>query len=127
MSKPKESTAKLEQIIKEEKKLRDYISKLNYGKSIPKPKYFLTFPYPYMNGILHLGHAYTLIKPDIIARFKRLMGYNVLFPFAFHGSGTPIVSCADKVRKELQLNQDDLTDKSQIMILRKMGIDTSEI
>ena len=33
-----------------------------------KPKCFVTFPYPYMNSALHLGHAYTCTKLDIYAR-----------------------------------------------------------
>jgi len=39
-----------------------------------KPKFFATFPYPYMNGKLHLGHAFTMCKVDFTARFKRLFG-----------------------------------------------------
>lgn len=31
-------------------------------KGQPKPKYMATFPYPYMNGRLHLGHAYSMTK-----------------------------------------------------------------
>ena len=53
-----------------------------------KPKYFQTFPYPYMNGSLHLGHAFSMTKCDFNAWYKRLAGYNVLFPFGFHCTGT---------------------------------------
>ena len=49
-------------------------------------KKFITFPFPYMNGILHLGHAYTIIGADVQTRFYESMGYNVMFPFGF---GTP--------------------------------------
>ena len=37
-----------------------------------------------MNGRLHLGHAFSLTKAEFAAGFKRLRGYNVLFPFGFH-------------------------------------------
>lgn len=49
-----------------------------------KDKYFATFPYPYMNGVLHLGHAFTLLKADFQCYYQRLKGKNVLFPFGFH-------------------------------------------
>ena len=37
----------------------------------PKPKYMATFPYPYMNGRLHLGHAYSMTKAEFAVRFHR--------------------------------------------------------
>ncbi len=44
-----------------------------------KPKYYLTTPIYYVNGAPHIGHAYTSIAADVLARFKRLDGYDVLF------------------------------------------------
>jgi leucyl-tRNA synthetase len=44
-----------------------------------------------MNGKLHLGHGFSLTKTEFAARFHRLMGENVLFPFSFHCTGMPIV------------------------------------
>ncbi|MBL7160789.1 MAG: leucine--tRNA ligase [Candidatus Aenigmarchaeota archaeon] len=61
-------------------------------------KCFLTVPYPYTSGPLHIGHARTYTLADIWARFKRMVGWNVLFPMAFHISGTPILSVADRIR-----------------------------
>jgi leucyl-tRNA synthetase len=66
-----------------------------------KPKFFLNFPYPYMNGRLHLGHAFSLTKAEFTARFQRLQGKNVLFPFAFHCTGMPIQAAANKLRDEI--------------------------
>lgn len=114
----------------------------NYQSSVNNSyeKYFVTFPYPYMNGILHLGHAYTLTKADFISRFKKLCGKNVLFPFGFHGTGMPIVACAKKLLNELNKlfnNYDELNSisdyefkeliknfpkTSQIKILTEMNI-----
>lgn len=68
---------------------------------INKPKFFLNFPYPYMNGRLHLGHAFSLTKAEFTARFQRLQGKNVLFPFAFHCTGMPIQAAANKLRDEM--------------------------
>ena len=64
-----------------------------------KKKFFFTVPYPYTSGPLHIGHGRTYTLGDIIARFKRLQGYNVLFPMAFHVTGTPILAIADSIAK----------------------------
>ena len=53
-------------------------------------KYFVNFPYPYMNGKLHLGHTFTLTKCDFAVGFQRLLGKKCLFPFGFHVTGMPI-------------------------------------
>lgn len=55
-----------------------------------KPHFMVTFPYPYSNGHLHIGHAFSLTKAVFRAQFERHMGKNVLFPFAFHCTGMPI-------------------------------------
>lgn len=49
-----------------------------------KPKFYITVAFPYLSGHLHVGHARTYTIPDVIARFKRMQGYNVLFPMAWH-------------------------------------------
>ena len=54
-----------------------------------------------MNGRLHLGHAFSLTKAEFAAGFKRLRGYNVLFPFGFHCTGMPIQAAANKLKNEI--------------------------
>lgn len=44
-----------------------------------KPAFFITTPIYYVNGEPHIGHAYTTIACDVLARFKRLDGFNVKF------------------------------------------------
>ncbi|CAK9168177.1 unnamed protein product [Ilex paraguariensis] len=70
----------------------------------PKPgeKFFGNFPFPYMNGYLHLGHAFSLSKLEFAAAYKRLCGANVLLPFAFHCTGMPIKASADKLKREIE-------------------------
>ncbi len=68
----------------------------------PKPtvkKLFVTVPYPYMSGPLTVGSAYTILRADVYARFKRMQGYNVLFPYAWHWTGEPIAGIAERVKK----------------------------
>ncbi|GBE58896.1 leucyl-tRNA synthetase [Babesia ovata] len=64
-------------------------------------KYFCTFPYPYMNGRLHIGHAFSMSKAEFQARFQRTQGKAVLWPFGLHCTGMPIMACADKMKAEL--------------------------
>jgi len=64
-----------------------------------KKKFFITFPYPYMNGPLHVGHAFTASRVDAYARFKRMQGYNVLFPWAWHWTGQPLAGASERVAK----------------------------
>lgn len=68
-----------------------------------RKKFFLTIPYPYLNGNLHAGHTRTFTIGDAVARFRRMRGDNVLFPMAFHATGTPIVGLS-----ELIVNRDPL-------------------
>ncbi|MEM4528136.1 MAG: leucine--tRNA ligase [Desulfurococcaceae archaeon] len=64
-----------------------------------RPKYFITVPYPYTNAPLHIGHGRTYTIGDIVARYKRLRGYNVLFPMAFHITGTPILAVSEMIAR----------------------------
>ncbi|XP_047072324.1 leucine--tRNA ligase, cytoplasmic-like [Lolium rigidum] len=75
------------------------------GNKLPGPgeKFFGNFPYPYMNGLLHLGHAFSLSKLEFGAAYHRLRGSNVLLPFGFHCTGMPIKASADKLAREIQL------------------------
>ncbi|RVE52289.1 hypothetical protein evm_003079 [Chilo suppressalis] len=66
-------------------------------------KFMCTFPYPYMNGRLHLGHTFSLSKCEFAARYYRLKGRMTLFPFGFHCTGMPIKACADKLKREMEL------------------------
>ncbi len=68
----------------------------------PRPvgkKFLLTVPWPYCNGALHIGHGRTYTVGDIVARYKRMRGYNVLYPMGFHISGTPILAFSKKIEK----------------------------
>uniref|UniRef100_A0A3Q2T4A5 Leucine--tRNA ligase, cytoplasmic n=1 Tax=Fundulus heteroclitus TaxID=8078 RepID=A0A3Q2T4A5_FUNHE len=68
-----------------------------------KNKYFVTFPYPYMNGRLHLGHTFSLSKCEFAVGYQSLKGKKCLFPFGLHCTGMPIKACADKLKREMEL------------------------
>ncbi len=63
-------------------------------------KFYLTAAFPYPNSPQHIGHARTYTTTDIYARYKRLRGRNVLFPMAFHVTGTPILGMARRLKNE---------------------------
>jgi leucyl-tRNA synthetase len=91
-----------------------------------KNKFFNTFPYPYMNGRLHLGHAYSASKNEFATRFQKMKGKRVLFPFAFHCTGMPIAAAAKRLVLEKQ-GVAAKSDKSQADILKSMGVPEEEI
>ncbi|MEK6963404.1 MAG: leucine--tRNA ligase [Nanoarchaeota archaeon] len=72
-----------------------------------KKKFFFTTPYPYISGSLHIGHGRAVVESDIYVRFLRMNGFNVLYPLAFHITGTPIlgislaISSGDQKKIEL--------------------------
>lgn len=66
-----------------------------------KEKFMATFPYPYMNGMFHLGHGFTACKAEFAIGFEAMRGKRALWPFGFHCTGMPIKASADKIRGEI--------------------------
>jgi leucyl-tRNA synthetase len=84
-----------------------------------RKKVLVTFPYPYMNGPLHVGHAFTATRVDAYARFKRMQGYNVLWPWAWHWTGQPLLGASQRVAKG---------DEEYIRVLREVdGVPEEEL
>ncbi|KAJ3929636.1 MAG: hypothetical protein NXY57DRAFT_397183 [Lentinula lateritia] len=78
------------------------------------PKWFGNFPYPYMNGSLHLGHAFTISKIEFAAGYQRMLGKRVLFPHGFHVTGLPIKASADKLVREIEMFGEDFEDFERV-------------
>ncbi|CCH42951.1 leucyl-tRNA synthetase [Wickerhamomyces ciferrii] len=66
------------------------------------PKFMSSMAYPYMNGVLHAGHCFTLSKVEFSVGFERMRGKRALFPLGFHCTGMPIAACADKLAREAE-------------------------
>ncbi|MCK9306720.1 MAG: leucine--tRNA ligase, partial [Methanoculleus sp.] len=62
-----------------------------------KEKYYLTVAFPYPSGAMHVGHGRTYIVPDVVARYQRMRGKQVLFPMAFHVTGTPVIGISKRI------------------------------
>lgn len=85
-----------------------------------KKNFFALVEFSYPSGNLHVGHWYAFAVPDSIARYKRMNGYNVLYPMGFDAFGLPAENAAIKQGgspKDITYNQMD-TMRTQ---LRSMG------
>ena len=81
-----------------------------------KPKFYVLemFPYPSGSG-LHMGHALNYTIGDIFARFKRMNGFNVLYPMGYDALGLPAENAAIKDKT----HPEDYTKKSMKNFMRQ--------
>ena len=69
-------------------------------------KFYITTPIYYVNDVPHIGHAYTSIAADVMARYKRMRGYDVAFLTGTDEHGQKVASSAEKK----DMSPDDFTD-----------------
>ncbi|MCL2023432.1 MAG: valine--tRNA ligase [Oscillospiraceae bacterium] len=67
----------------EENKIYDFVP----DKS--RPLYSIDTPPPTVSGSLHIGHIFSYTQAEMIARYRRMCGYNVFYPFGFDDNGLP--------------------------------------
>ena len=74
-------------------------------------KFYVTTPIYYPSGIPHVGTSYTTIVADVVARFKRLQGYDVMFTTGTDEHGQKIEEKAKKENKTPKKYVDDIVEK----------------
>jgi len=73
-------------------------------------KFYITTPIYYVNATPHIGHAYTTIAADVLARYKRNKGFDVLFLTGTDEHGQKVLHMAEKDGKEPQAFVDSIAE-----------------
>lgn len=83
-------------------------AKLNEKDVEEKEGILVTAAFPYVDMPQHIGHLRTYGTADFYSRYKRMRGFNVLYPMGFHKTGTPILAISKKVASNDPKIKDDL-------------------
>ncbi len=90
-----------------------------------KPTFYITTPIYYVNGKPHIGHAYTTVASDVLARWKRLDGFDVMFLTGTDEHGQKV----EKAAEEAGLAPQEFTDRISAAfheIIPLMGISNDD-
>ena len=82
-----------------EKKWNDYWEKhkiYKFDKKSKKKIYSIDTPPPFISGKMHIGHAFMYSQMDFIARFMRMKGFNIYYPFGTDDNGLPTERFVEK-------------------------------
>ena len=87
----------------------------------PRPKYYVLEMFPYPSGRIHVGHVRNYAMGDVVARFRRAIGFNVLHPMGWDAFGMPAENAAmkNKVHPKDWTYQNIATMRTQ---LKSMGL-----
>src|SRR5581483_299963 len=69
-----------------------------FDPSDSRPLFAIDTPPPTVSGELHIGHVYSYVQAEAMARFWRMQGYNIYYPFGFDDNGLPTERFVEKRR-----------------------------
>ena len=78
----------------------------HFDKNSQKPIFSIDTPPPTVSGKIHIGHIFSYSQAEFVARYKRMRGYNVFYPFGFDDNGLPTERL---VEKELNIRAHEIS------------------
>ena len=109
-------------------------NKIYEFKEDEKEVYSIDTPPPTVSGKIHIGHIFSFSQAEMIARYKRLCGYNVFYPFGFDDNGLPTERLVEKElgikahqvgREEFQKHCYEISTKYEeefIKLFKRIGV-----
>jgi leucyl-tRNA synthetase len=86
----------------------------------PKPKFYNLVMFPYPSGPLHMGHMRNYVIGDLLSRFKRMQGFEVLNPMGWDAYGLPAEN--DAIKRGGGVHPEDWTRGNIAIAKRQLGI-----
>ena len=98
-----------------------------FDEQSDKETFSIDTPPPTVSGKLHIGHVFSYTQAEIVARYQRMLGKNVMYPFGFDDNGLPteILTEREKGIKGSQMPRSEFVKNcEEVYVTMKVGIIT---